>query len=153
MDRQRQKDCNRLEEILRQHDDRSIAILSAAYIENLLDVIITHRFVEGWTNKIARSFYDKIEFVFAVGIMSKDECDNLHTIRGIRNEFAHRFLEGLSFDSSAIKSKCGRLAYDDHFWVSGDQVSSFRDKFISSACIASRCLLFREYGDRFEYEY
>ena len=56
------------------------------------------------------SFSAKIDFSYALSIITKDIFDDLRTIKDIRNEFAHpKELEFMSFSSPEILSHMKRL--------------------------------------------
>jgi DNA-binding MltR family transcriptional regulator len=55
------------------------------------------------------NFYARIEMAAALGLISRDERDDLNLIRQIRNHVAHHPLGELSFDDAKIKTKCARL--------------------------------------------
>ena len=54
----------------------------------------------------------RIETAYALGLISKEERDNINLIRDIRNDFAHRFLDTkVSFQTPKIKDKCMQLGH------------------------------------------
>lgn len=141
-----QRQCNRLESILSAETDRGAAILGTAYIEERLHEIILNYLRDSKVTKnfVTRQSLDSLtSLAFALGLIDKEEYDAIKQIRSIRNQFAHDFLENISFDDAVIASKCGNLLYDDHFWISGNKVKTNRDRFICSVFILGRSLLFR----------
>jgi mannitol operon repressor len=141
-----QKKCNSLESILSSETDRGAAILGAAYIEERLYEMTLKYLRESKVTRdfVRRQSLDSItSLAFALGLINKHEYEGINQIRIIRNQFAHSFLENLSFDDSEIALKCENLLYDDHFWVSGNKVETNREKFICSVFILGRSLLFR----------
>jgi len=50
------------------------------------------------------SFSARISLAYAVGLISLHAADDLHSVRRIRNDFAHR-LHGLSFKTQKIASR------------------------------------------------
>jgi len=148
MQQEQQRKCNKLELILSEESDRGAAILGASYIEErlremLLNFMIQSDESEKLLNRQLSTFDSRISLAFGLGLINRDEYLSLDLLRKIRNEFAHNFNEELSFDDSNVASKCGNLLFDDHFWVSGKEVKTNRDKFICSTFILGRSLLFR----------
>ena len=93
--------------------DRGAALIAAAYLEERLTDAIKARLVrdpdiEGrlfkGTGPIA-AFSTKIDLAFQLGIYENDIRRLLHTVRNIRNGFAHR-PEPLKFDSQRIHDLC-----------------------------------------------
>jgi hypothetical protein len=54
------------------------------------------------------TFSFRIEIAFRLSLISKRERDTLHTIRSIRNDFAHQ-LKGISFSSQSIRARCQNI--------------------------------------------
>jgi hypothetical protein len=104
------------------HDDRSAAILAAAYLEDRLMSTIEARLVPD--AKIRKKFFTgmgplasfsaKIDLAYLMGTFDQKIAGMLHVIRQIRNEFAHN-LEALSFNTPQIIEFCKRL-FDVEFF-------------------------------------
>jgi predicted membrane chloride channel (bestrophin family) len=117
-----QRKCNSLEKILESETDRRAAILGAAYIdERLAEIILNYlrdsKVTKNLLDKQIQSLDARTSLAFALGLINQDEYEGINQIRKIRNQFAHDFLEDLSFEDKVISSQCGNLFYDDHFWV------------------------------------
>jgi DNA-binding MltR family transcriptional regulator len=54
------------------------------------------------------SFSAKIDTAYCLGLLSEDEYGDLHSIRHIRNDFAHK-LTGLAFEYRSIADRCLNL--------------------------------------------
>jgi hypothetical protein len=88
------------------HLDRMIAIIGSTYIElGLEQAILTHftstlphetkmRIFRGESDgpAVLTDFYAKIELAYMLGIITEEARDDLHTIRAVRNAFAHSAL-------------------------------------------------------------
>jgi len=82
-----------------EESDRTSAILAACHVEQCLKEFIQLFIVEkpeiaadkllNTRHSSVGTFYMQIEFAFACGWITKDIQKDLHTIRKIRNEFAH----------------------------------------------------------------
>jgi len=143
-----QRQCNKLEHILSQESDRGAAILGLSYIEEQLGEMLKNFLIESKASEMLltrqiSTLEARLLLSYSLGLINDDEYHGLDLLRKIRNDFAHNFVEELSFDDPQIATRCGILFHDDHFWISGRKVKTNRDKFISSACILSRSLLFR----------
>lgn len=106
-------------EIERQ-EDRAAAIIAAAFFEDRLTLAIRERLVNDprvvnpllkGTGPLA-SFSAKIDLAYLLGIYGAPTRATLHTIRNIRNEFAHN-LAPLTFESQKIKDMCATLYNPD----------------------------------------
>jgi len=99
-----------LEEVKSQ-TDRGAAIVAAAVLESLTELVILHRLIElssdrkdalfDRPNAPLSSFSAKIEMAYALGIIHNDARLGLHLIREVRNKFAHR-IEPLAFENPEV---------------------------------------------------
>ena len=91
--------------------DRAAAVLAAAYLDSRLEALLRAKFVavpkfveELLTGQGGlSSFSARISVVYAVGLISLRAAEDLHIVRRIRNDFAHK-LHGLSFNTPQIAS-------------------------------------------------
>lgn len=97
--------------------DRAVAIVAGAFLDELLQELLCEFFVDQPASENKKlfegtgplaTFSSKIEIAFRVGLVSKGEHRSLHTIRGIRNEFAH-VLGDVSFETQSIRARCGNI--------------------------------------------
>jgi Mannitol repressor len=95
--------------------DRSAVLLSTSFLDNkleegirvfLVDDDIVNKLFEGYAP--LSTFSAKIDLAFAIGLISKETRQDLHTIRRIRNHFAHRW-EDLQFDKQPISDLCSNI--------------------------------------------
>jgi hypothetical protein len=99
-------------------NDRAAAIVAAAFLEDHLAIALKERFHEDKktiedtfrSNGPLGSFAAKIDMAFLIGLCSKDARDELHTIRTIRNEFAHRGLTN-DFNSQRVRNLANNLQF------------------------------------------
>jgi len=103
---------------LQAQTDRGAAIIAASVLDEMLEVLLLKRLCplsnkhyEALFNRMAplSSFSAKIEMAFALGLLSENGCGQLHTIRDVRNKFAHR-IEALSFDHPDIQEELKKAA-------------------------------------------
>ena len=96
--------------------DRGAAILAAARFEDWLKSCVIECFVELdkdlrddlFDNGPLSTFSAKINLAFALGLYSKNVLKDLHTVKKIRNEFAHS-AEPVKFDNQSISDMCRNL--------------------------------------------
>ena len=92
--------------------DRGSAIVIHAYIDNLLNDFLKRRITdeEVYVKEIEGqlSFYRRINLCYLMGVLSKEEMDELKLINEIRNDFAHD-VDIKSFDENGITAKCNNL--------------------------------------------
>src|SRR5207248_8570009 len=94
-------------------EDRSAAIMAAAYFEDRLTLAIRTQLIGD--DEIAdplfkgrgqlSDFATKVDFAYLLGLLSKRQWRRLNTIRTIRNDFAHN-LEPISFGTQSIRDRC-----------------------------------------------
>jgi len=102
------------------HDDRAAAILAGAYLEDRLLATIKTRLVSD--AKALKKFFAgigplvtfsaKIDLSYLLGIFDPKTTEILHTVRSIRNEFAHN-LSPISFSTPAIAKLCNPLFHNE----------------------------------------
>ena len=101
--------------------DRAAAIVGAAWVEEELEAAIRSFLIDdkesikrllGKSSPLS-SFSAKIDLACVLGMCSRVIAKDLHTIREIRNDFAHNMLAKdnakLSFNSGHIRDKCMTL--------------------------------------------
>jgi hypothetical protein len=100
-----------IDEIEATDSDRAAAIVAAAFLEDQLTTAIQSRMHRDkkifermcQSGGALGNFSTKIDIGFMIGIYRKEILQELHTIRRIRNEFAHKM--GIkTFDVQRIKS-------------------------------------------------
>lgn len=80
--------------------DRTAAIVAAQFVEYALQKAIENYLVKGFSEKEIfdgpgaplGTFAAKIAMASALGIIRREECEDLDTIRAIRNAFAHSMI-------------------------------------------------------------
>lgn len=122
----------------RKESDRAVALLSAAYLDELLrDLISTVMLLDSEKAKKdifegpaapLSTFSSRIQIAYCLRLITKEQKQDLDHIRQIRNDFAHKLL-GLSFETDKIMERCNRL---EGAKVDGTP-SSNRDKFIKAS--------------------
>ena len=103
---------------LAEESDRAAAILAAAYFEDRLRDAIMTRFValncRDEIDEIFKaygplsSFKAKVDIAFALGLYDRKIRKDLHTVRRIRNKFAHSS-EPMEFNHNQVADECRKL--------------------------------------------
>lgn len=95
--------------------ERATAILGAAYLDEQLLQLLTAYFVDDdasqellSTEKPLGAFGARILTAYCVGLLAREDYQDLNIIKSIRNDFAHH-LHGLSFSKESISQKCAKL--------------------------------------------
>jgi hypothetical protein len=100
--------------------DREAVIIAAALLENQLKLVIKKYFHPNITDAEAdeifgdppkgllRDFYARIEIAHKLGILSDKEKKSFHSIRVVRNAFAHAPIK-ISFQDAEIISACADI--------------------------------------------
>jgi DNA-binding MltR family transcriptional regulator len=96
--------------------DRASAIVSSSLLEELLERLILAFLLDN--EKAKKDLFDgmaplatmsaKINIANHLGLINKNEYEDLKIIKNIRNDFAHSF-ETINFETQRIKDKCIRL--------------------------------------------
>src|SRR5580704_5308213 len=96
---------------LKTQTDRGVAVIAAAALDEILQMVLLARFIELGSERKDMIFSKigaplsglsaKIELAYAVGTISNEARLALHLIRDVRNKFAHR-LESTSFDHPEV---------------------------------------------------
>lgn len=97
-------------------NDISVAILSGAYLDLLLEQLLrTFLVIDGdiqdklfAADRPLSTFSSRINIAYSLGLLTKSEYNDLNRVRHIRNEFAHS-LHGLTFDEARIQDRCRSL--------------------------------------------
>ncbi len=129
---QRMKDVLSFRTSISSETDRGAVLMSAAYLDDKLKELIEKRLVQD--KKISRRVFDlngalgtfssRIDFAYLLGIIPKNARRDLHTIRAIRNQFAHH-ASPLSYDHTKVKPLCDKLTFHGVKDVAGPD-SKFR---------------------------
>jgi DNA-binding MltR family transcriptional regulator len=134
-------------EELGKESDRAVALVAAAFLDTMLRGLLTAFMVDdekavasligdddGGQDKPLSILSSKISASYCLGLISKEERDDLNLIRRIRNKFAHG-LHGMSFQDSEIVSYCSSLKFTRRL-MSGKSMSP-RNHFTMTAALMS----------------
>jgi DNA-binding MltR family transcriptional regulator len=100
---------------------RATGVVAAAFVEDHLTQVVKQRFVQTPVSKDKNpvedmfrgggplsDFSNKIDLAYLLSRISKDACRELHSIRRIRNAFAHK-MEVADFDVPEVADRCTSL--------------------------------------------
>jgi hypothetical protein len=109
----RDEEFNKFNKIITKESERGAAIISNAYIEDLLKEIMKIRLIHNGENKIIEIIENLpvqqlIFLCYATGILTIEEKNELNIINEIRNKFAHK-RKIASFRNKIISDKCSKL--------------------------------------------
>lgn len=101
---------------LYQETDRGCALMAAAYLDDALSELLKKNLIKDKkisdrlfeSNQPLGNFSSKIDVAYALGLIGKNICQNLHLVRKIRNDFAH-VADPIGFEHPPIKSRCCEL--------------------------------------------
>jgi hypothetical protein len=104
--------------------DRAAAIVATALVEDHLTTVLKGSLHQDEKIQLDMfrgsgplgSFSSKINLAFLTGLLSARACKELHTIREIRNEFAHK-LGKLTFESQRLRDLAMNLTLPDWYDV------------------------------------
>jgi hypothetical protein len=116
--------------ISKKSNERTVAIVGAAFVDDLLRQLLEFHFV--CSNNVKKrlldierplgTFSSRIDICAAIGLIGPITLGNLNCIREIRNKFSHQILMptedgglgGVSFKTKAIKDWCDSLKPNEH---------------------------------------
>ena len=110
------QDVNGFLEEFQGETDRATAVLGAAFLDEQIYQLLHAFFVDDdqekeemlGVEKPLGSFGARIRLAYCVGLLPREDFEDLKTIKNIRNAFAHK-LHGLAFDDSGIAKECNKL--------------------------------------------
>ena len=98
--------------------DRGAVLMSAAFLDDKLKGLLQKTMVQD--QRISRRAFDfngslgnfssRIDLAYLLGILPKNAQRDLHTIRAIRNQFAHQAAP-LSYDDQKVRPLCDKLIF------------------------------------------
>jgi DNA-binding MltR family transcriptional regulator len=110
--------------------DRACAILAIATLDTLLEDLLRKAMIAEAPQALfdghgpLQNFSAKIDMAYACGLISSEERRDLHTLRKIRNDFAHDVDHELSFTVAKVADRVRAL----HSWKKlGEQSASARE--------------------------
>lgn len=118
-------DLNRLQQMMRQLDERGLVLALAAFAEEALGDLIRAFLIPGEPaaqlldgfNAPLGTFSARIKMAYSLGLVTKRQYEDLDRLRRIRNEFAHNW-EPVSFVDQKIAAHITALHFsslDDEF--------------------------------------
>ena len=119
---------------LKQGGDRSIAIISACLLDNLLERLIRAFYAKDpavklifKTDHILQSFFAKINIAYFSGLIPKAIYHDLKLICEIRNKFAHEVTANLDFNSTIISQRINKCEIRPKTM---DDIPEYKIKFV-----------------------
>ena len=97
----------------KENADRNHAIVAGVDLEEALGELLLNFMVDDKSSRdlihsALRNFATRINNAYSLGLISRDEFDDLHTIREIRNYFAHG-KRGCTFTDKNVTNLCDQL--------------------------------------------
>lgn len=98
---------------LNSNSDRGIVLICASIIDQILEEMLKGFLIDNPKvdkdlfkgNGPLQGFDQKIKMAFYLGLISKNEFNNIIYLQRVRNKFAHQ-VNGISFENEAIKNVC-----------------------------------------------
>jgi hypothetical protein len=107
---------NRFQSLVREQDDRGLALSLAAFAEDTLGRLLlvylreekqAKELVEGFNAPLG-TLSARIKAAFAIGLLTREQFEDLEICRRVRNLFAHDW-EGISLGRADVKALIGQL--------------------------------------------
>jgi DNA-binding MltR family transcriptional regulator len=133
---------------LNKESDRGAVLIAATILDERLKNILssfllnhkaTDELLEGFNAPLG-TFSSRISACFALGLIQKNEFDEMNLIRKIRNEFAHTW-DNTDFDSGKVRDLCLKLPWTGPSDL--EATSSTKQRFNFAIAILLTDLLWR----------
>ena len=115
---------------MEKESDRATAILLGAELDDMLGQILEKHLLPPRAKKdsgaIAKSFYARIELTNRLGLIHPIFHHELHLIKDVRNEFAHKKL-GVTFESPEVFALTSKLVFPK----TADKLSKGRPELVA----------------------
>jgi len=114
----------KIDKLIKNEPDRGAALVGVAYLDDTLRSVLRDYLVQDTRildcifdrSGTAATFSAKIDLAYSVGLLHRMQFNDLHTMRKIRNEFAHSW-DDISFQTDNIKQLCFNLEHSIE-WLS-----------------------------------
>ena len=130
---------SKLVNVFMRESDRACAILGGELLNAELEALLNAAAVEPIDSRLLRgygplaNFSSRIDLAFYFGLLSGEDRNDLHTVRDIRNLFAHRLDHNLSFDSVEVAEHIRKLQLPgvvaDHMGLIKGTIDTSRMRF------------------------
>jgi DNA-binding MltR family transcriptional regulator len=139
------EDAARLVDDLQNETDRGAALLGAAFLDDVLEVMLRSAFVDDSeaVNKLIssgrplESFGVRAHLAYCMGLLAPDIYHDINIIREIRNDFAHR--QPAVFEHPQVKAKCQTLKCVSV--ILADDACTCRDRLIVTVVLIANHLM------------
>ena len=139
------QDTERLVADMEGESDRGAALLAAAFLDDVLDLMLRSAFVDDadtsdkllGPGRALESFGSRAHLAYLLGLLGPDIYADINLIREIRNEFAHR--KPMDFDAPEISGKCGLLRCVSS--IIGHEPCTSRERFIATVVMLCNHLM------------
>lgn len=100
--------------------DRACALVASSFVEHSLINLLRAAFIDlnetedddifSKNGSALGTFANRIDIAYALGLISKEQTNDLDTIRNIRNVFAHA-VKDISFKDPLVKAECKQFKH------------------------------------------
>ena len=106
------EDTRRFMEDFQQETDRGVALVAAAFLDDVIKSTLRQAFVDdeaAVNDLLARGgFGGRVNLAYCMGLIKRTEYDDLKIILEIRNRFSHQH-HPASFEEADVKQMCEKL--------------------------------------------
>ena len=95
-------------------DDRVTAIVATSFVDHFLDALLRSHFIESSAvdkvlNGCLNGLSDKAHVSYCLGIIPKQDFQNIENMARIRNRFAHK-IGGITFGDKVVQKLCEEIS-------------------------------------------
>lgn len=138
-------DTDRLVADMENESDRGAALLAAAFLDDVLDLLLRSALVDDaetvdrllGPGRALESFGARTHLAYLLGLLGPDIYADINLIREIRNEFAHR--KPMDFDVPEISGKCELLRCVSS--IIGGEKCTPRERFVATVVLLCNHLM------------
>lgn len=106
----------RMRSVLLNESDRGAVLVGASYLDEQVEEVLRKFFIDEpklqekllGTSRPLATFSSRIDLCHALGLINEEMAKELHTIREIRNEFAH-VSRNIGFEEQRVRDRCKNL--------------------------------------------
>ena len=138
-----QDEANNLFKHAEENTDRSVCVIMSSMLERTIEICILHRIGVTDQNKVdllfqengaLSSFSGNIDLAFALGLIDENLQKDCHTLRRIRNAFAHAALT-ITFETKEISDQIRKFKHlGDDIVIKTDESGAYISVTVTIGC-------------------
>lgn len=126
--------AQQVQDELKSQNDRGVAVIGALAVEDEVDKILRAVMIDRELPETGTQFKNKTDWAYQLGLISREEHDEIVRVLQIRNKMAHEI--GMhSFGQPSVKGKsvhqlCSELTFCEKFYV-GEGINEYFEQWLA----------------------